>query len=117
MKTKFWILILAALLAFCVGSGAWLLLPREGAYVQVWQDGKLLHTLDLGVDRVVQVRTQYGYNRIEVRDGKVSVTEADCPDHYCMDRGFCSDGAPIVCLPNRLVIRFAGDKKTDGVSG
>ena len=57
------------------------------------------------------------YNVVTVKDGKIGVTEATCPDHYCMNRGFCSSGTQIVCLPNRLVIRFVGEQEIDGVSG
>ena len=118
MKTKFWIGLIAALLAVCIGLSLWLLWPGgDAAYAEVWSDGKLLHTLDLSVDRVLTVQTDRGTNVITVKDGKIAVTQADCPDHYCMDRGFCAGGTQIVCLPNRLVIRFTGEQELDGVAG
>ena len=117
MKTKHWVLLLVVLLTISLSLSLWLLRPAEAAYAQVLLDGKLIHTLDLRVDRVVEVRSREGYNRIEVRDGKIAVTEADCPDHYCMDRGFCGSGLQIVCLPNRLVIRFLGEQELDGMVG
>ena len=49
--------------------------------------------------------------------GKIAVTAADCPDGYCMDRGFCDGGAPIVCLPHKLVIEFMGRQEIDGIIG
>ena len=117
MKTKLWILLLSVTLAVCLGLSLWLMWPSQASYVQVWSDGKLIHTLDLRVDRVVEVHTDLGANRIEVRDGQVAVVEADCPDHYCVDRGFCSGGVQIVCLPNRLVILFVDGGKVDAVVG
>ena len=117
MKTKHWVLALALLLALCLVLSCWLLWPRQHRYAQVWSNGKLIHTLDLQVDRVVEVRTEDGYNRIEIKDGRIAVAEADCPDHYCVDRGFCSGGVQIVCLPHRLIIRFAGDQAIDSVIG
>jgi len=54
---------------------------------------------------------------IHIKDGKIGVTEANCPDHYCMHRGFCNSGAQIVCLPNKLVIRFVGAPEIDMVVG
>lgn len=117
MKTKYWVLTLALLLALCLTLSIWLLQPRSGRYAQVWSEGKLIHTLDMEVDRVVEIRTENGYNRIEIKNGRIAVTEADCPDHYCVDRGFCSGGVQIVCLPNRLVIRFVGEGNLDGVAG
>lgn len=117
MKTKSWAILLSVLLAVSLGLSLWLLRPQQAAYAQVWSDGKLIHTLDLNVDRVVEVKTNSGSNRIEIRDGQIAVTDADCPDHYCMDRGFCSGGVQIVCLPNKLVIRFVGATEIDGVAG
>ena len=118
MKTKFWIVLIAAVLVICVGLSLWLLWPGEdAAYAEVWSDGKLLYTLALSVDQEVTVQTDRGTNVITVKDGKIAVTEADCPDHYCMDRGFCAGGSQIVCLPNRLVIRFVSQQEMDGVVG
>ena len=117
MKTKTWVIMLSALLAVCLGMSLWLLRPQQAGYAQVWSDGKLIHTLDLQVDRVVEVKNDSGSNRIEVRDGKIAVTEADCPDHHCINRGFCSGGVQIVCLPNKLVIKFVGSTEVDGVAG
>ena len=118
MKTKLWIALIAAVLAVCAGLSIWLLWPGEdAAYAEVWSDGKLLHTLALSVDREVTVKTDRGTNVITVKNGKIAVTEADCPDHYCMERGFCTGGTQIVCLPNRLVISFLDDQEIDGVVG
>ena len=117
MKTKSWAILLSVLLAVSLGLSLWLLRPQQAAYAQVWSDGKLIHTLDLNVDRVVEVKTNSGSNRIEIRDGQIAVTDAVSPDHYCMDRGFCSGGVQIVCLPNKLVIRFVGATEIDGVAG
>ena len=118
MKTKVWIALLAVVLVLCVGLSLWLLLPGEdAAFVQVISEGQLLYTLPLAVDTQVQIDSGFGSNTVTVRDGKVAVTQADCPDGYCMDRGFCSSGAQIVCLPNRLVLEFLGDQTVDGVSG
>ena len=117
MKTKVWVLILGVVLLLCIGLSAWFLWPRQAQSAQVYSDGQLLFTLDLRVDQEKTVRSAYGTNVITVRDGKVAVTQADCPDHYCMDRGFCSGGAQIVCLPNRLVIRFGGEVEIDAAVG
>lgn len=118
MKTKTWIMLIAAVLALCVGLSAYLLWPRAGMpYAEIWSEGKLVQTVDLSVDREITVATPKGNNVITVSNGKIAVTQADCPDHYCMQRGFCDGGAQIVCLPNRLVIRFVGAQEMDGVVG
>lgn len=117
MKTKYWImgfvllLILSAAAAFLLSKGG-----QPADTVQVLSEGKLLHTLSLNKDQTLTVQTDRGSNTITVKDGKVAVTEADCPDGYCMQRGFCSGGTQIVCLPHRLVLQFA-HSELDGISG
>ena len=118
MKTKTWALILALLLAVCVGASFLLLQPGTAAHrIEILSEGKVLYTLDLHVDQEITVTTDRGSNTVTIRDGAVAVTAADCPDHYCMHRGYCTGGAEIVCLPNRLVIRFLNAQKIDGVAG
>lgn len=118
MKTKSWIAILAALAAICLGLSLWLLWPGESASaVKVISEGKVLYTLPLSQDTQVTVTADGGTNVVTVKDGKVAVTEADCPDGYCMARGWCSGGTQIVCLPNRLVLEFVGSTTVDGVTG
>jgi hypothetical protein len=118
VKNRTWAILLCVVLAVCLIFSAVVLRPGEdAAAAQVWSDGELLFTLPLDTDQTRTVITHRGTNVITVRSGKVAVTEADCPDGYCMDRGFCSSGVQIVCLPNRLVIRFVGKTETDAVAG
>ena len=119
MKTKTWIVILSALLLLCLGLSIPMLLPSEAAdCAEILSDGKVLYTLDLHIDRQIRIDSPTGgHNIVTVKDGTIAVTEASCPDHYCMHRGFCNSGAQIVCLPNRLVIRFVGSQSVDMVVG
>ena len=119
MKTKYWILLFAAVLLICVGISIFLFLPRGAAtHAEIISNGKLLQTLDLRIDREFQVSVGgTGYNDLTVKNGKIAVTDASCPDHYCIHRGYCNSGTDIVCLPNRLVIRFVGGQGIDAVVG
>ena len=111
-------MLLAALFVIFLGVGILLMQPGETAHrVEILSDGKVLYTLNLDTDQQITVTTDRGSNTVTIRDGQVAVTEASCPDHYCMHRGWCDGGAEIVCLPNRLVIRFLGEQKIDGVAG
>ena len=118
MKNSLLALILAAVLVSC-GALSFLLLGTGGTAdrIEIWSQGELKYTLSLKEDRILTVETESGTNTVTIKDGAVAVTAADCPDHYCMHRGYCSGGAEIVCLPNRLVIRFLGEQKIDGVVG
>ena len=118
MKTKVWILLIGLVLAVCIGLSLWLYRPGQTASTaEIWSEGALLHTVDLNTDQTLTVTSSYGTNVITVKNGAIAVTEADCPDKYCIHRGFCSSGMQIVCLPNRLVIKFAGNQSLDGVAG
>ncbi len=65
-------------------------------------DSKLIGT-------TIPVKTQYGYNLIEIGDEKVRVIEADCPDKIDVKQGYISKiGETIVCLPNKMVIEIKG---------
>ena len=117
MKTKYWVAILAAILFLCVSVSFLTLGGEEASRAKITSNGRLIRTVDLSVDQEFTVETEGGYNIVTVKDGKIAVTEASCPDHYCMNRGFCSGGAQIVCLPNRLVIEFLGGQEVDGAVG
>ena len=60
-------------------------------------------------------------NTIQVSGEGIAVIAADCPDQVCVRQGVRAHGsAPIVCLPNRLSIRFSdgtAEALPDAVSG
>ena len=117
MKTKFWIAILAAALLVCLTLSLYITGGEEASRAKITSDGALIRIVDLSVDQEFTVQTEDCYNVVTVQDGKIAVTEANCPDHYCMARGFCNKGTQIVCLPNRLVIEFWGEAEIDGIVG
>ena len=118
MKTKYWIAVLAALLAVSALACIPLLGLSPAGRAEITSDGEHLMTVDLRFDQEFTVESSGGgHNTVTVKDGAIAVTAADCPDHYCMERGFCDGGSPIVCLPNRLVITFLDAPEVDGVVG
>ena len=114
MKTKVWIVIFAVIAVLCVAASLPLLSGEEASYAEITSHGKLIKTVSLSID---QEFTVDGHNTVTVKDGKIAVTWADCPDGYCVSRGFRSSGGDIVCLPNRLVISFVGEQEVDSVVG
>lgn len=118
MKTKTWIVLLLGLLILSVGLSLWLLLPRpDAAFAEVSSGGKVVCVLDLSIDRELTVTAPGGgENTLAVRQGRIGVIHADCPDGVCIAQGFCSGGR-IICLPNRLVIRFLQGAPLDAVAG
>lgn len=76
----------------------------------IYSDGKLIKAIDLRNDgeQTFTVNSEDGgYNTITVKDGGISVTDADCHDRICVMTAPISDGIqPIVCMPHKLVIRI-----------
>ena len=117
MKTRTWLLIFGAILLLCAVLTVLLYAPKNETTAEIFLDGEPIKTVDLRIDQTFEVESPQGRNTVAVEDGAIRVTEATCPDHVCIDRGACSGGAPIVCLPNRLVIRFGGSSGTDATAG
>ena len=117
MKTKIWAIILVILLVVCGVGGYFLLNSGASATrAEIVSNGEVVKTVDLCVDQSFTVTAEDGgYNVITVKNGAIAVTEASCPDHYCQQRGYCTGGAQIVCLPNKLVIRFVESQEVDAV--
>lgn len=89
---------LAALLPFLGSSDA--------TKAEIYEDGKLLYTVDLTKDQILEVEGDY-HNTIEVKDGKIHFVESTCPDKVCVRSGYASKGRPaLVCLPNRVVVKL-----------
>ena len=118
MKSKTWAILLAALLLLSALACIPLLSGAGAAQARITSDGEHIATVNLTIDQQFTVESSGGgHNTITVKNGAIAVTDADCPDHYCMDRGYCTGGSQIVCLPNRLVITFLDEAEVDGVAG
>ena len=119
MKTRYWIGLLTVILIICTVLSFPLLISGEDAsYAEIISNGQVLQTVDLSTDCEMQITVENGgQNTVTVKDGRIGVTDANCPDHYCMDRGMCNRGTQIVCLPNRLIIRFTATQVVDSVTG
>lgn len=101
-------LILALALLAVLGAAFLLqrLLQGGGATALVKVNGQVIHTLPLSQDCELWVGDEeVGRNLIWVKDGKVMVAEADCPDKVCVHTGAISrEGEVIACLPHSLIV-------------
>lgn len=116
MKTRTWILIFAVMAALCiiltivffVGNG-------QKNTALVYSDGVLIKTVDLQQDAEYRIEFEDEWNILIVKNGKISVSQASCASQDCVNYGASNGGAPIVCLPNRLVIAFSDSDSLDAV--
>ena len=67
---------------------------------------------------VIEIYTQYGYNKVEITTQYARILEADCADRLCISKGdIQKTNQMVICLPNRLVIRIEGNNTdVDGVT-
>ena len=86
---------------------------ESGLNAAVFHNGEQIALLPLEKDGVYTV-DDYGVT-VEVRSGKVRISESDCHDKICEKTGFISSPMQtIVCLPNRISVRLIGDKSNTG---
>ena len=53
-------------------------------FVEARVDGELIGRWPLSEPAELDLDTKYGHNHISIADGRARMTEADCPDGYCM---------------------------------
>lgn len=112
-STKFWTILIGALLLVCVVASAGIYMMRgTGKIANIYQDGELIRSIHLEtVTNPFSFSVSApngGSNLIQVMPGKICIAEADCPDQVCVETGWIEDGVlPIACLPHKLVIEIS----------
>ncbi len=111
MKTKFWIIIFSAVVI--ISAVLWILisdLSLSTNIVGIYQNSKLVKKIDLNSvtkEYEITLKGEAGENIILVSQGHIKMKSAQCPDKVCVNHGeLKSNASPIVCLPNKVVIKF-----------
>ena len=115
MKKKDLILICSVLV---LAAAFWLVPRAVGLFgnskeqkLRITVSGEEYGTYSLEKDQVIKVGDT---NVCEIKDKKVSMISADCPDQLCIhQRTIQLQGETIVCLPNKVVLEIMGTKQTD----
>lgn len=107
------VLLLLALAAFLIFK----LSAKEGSTVSITVGGEVYKTVPLDNDAVIEVVTgengEY-VNTVTVKDGKVFVSYANCPDGICENhRPIKYRGESIACLPHKLAVTVDGGEEGD----
>ena len=106
------VVLTAVIMLVCFLSGA---VTSRNTVARIYRNQELIREVRLDVDTEFLVEGQYR-NHITVRDGKIAVTESDCPGTDCVHSGWIQTaGRSIVCLPNRMEIRLEGAEEADEV--
>lgn len=112
-------LILAVVIAAiaCAGLLATRLMgantDADTATVVIRDGAQNVYELPLSQDATKTVTTDLGTNVIEIKDGRVHVEEADCPNQDCVHQGWIdAAGQQIVCLPHKLTVDIVDEGAT-----
>lgn len=86
--------------------------------VKVIKNNEVIKTIDLS-----KVKESYEFevkgdneesNTIKVENTGVSIVSASCKDKICIHTGKIKNSSlPIVCLPNKLIIKFESTKESE----
>ena len=110
------ILVLIAVVSFvCIRF----FVEGKGKYVKIYVNNKLTKTFDLNKDREYFIETKFGYNLLIIKNNKVRILDADCPNKICVDKGYISkNDESIICLPHHVVVTVESneEKAVDAVA-
>ncbi len=81
----------------------------SGSLVKISVDNKTIYTLSLHEDRIVKAAGPIGENVIEIKNAKVHIKDAPCPQKLCVHQGWIERGT-IICLPNKVVVTVGGNE-------
>ena len=87
---------------------------EQQGMLKITVDGKQYGTYSLSKDRTIEINDT---NICEIKDGKVTMIEADCPDKLCVhQKAISTKGGTIVCLPNKVVLEIDSSEKPDSIT-
>jgi len=103
-------IVLTAALFFYLGN-AGLQKGYDETVVLISSRGQLVYekVLTEAVTEEFIIDNDLGYNKILIKEGVVTMIEADCPDQVCvMSKPIQKPGESIICLPHKVVVKIEG---------
>ncbi len=89
---------------------------EKGSLAVIEVNGKEVRRVTLGSGQPARTITVKGWNgpsTFEIKEGRVRMVKSACRDKICIGVGWIDTaGRSIICLPNRVVIRVTGNRKS-----
>ena len=83
-------------------------------YVKISIDGKTYKEVPLYENQIITIQTDSIYNVIEIKDGQVSIIDANCSNRYCVKHiSIESEKESIVCIPNKVSVEIVNHGKSE----
>lgn len=101
--------VLLLVAAAIPASHAWTRPQRAAARLVVQCGDAPPYVVDARRDREFELHGPVGVTRVQLQDGRAWIAAAPCRQRICQGLGRVDGpGRVLVCLPNRVVVRFAG---------
>ena len=83
---------------------------KQGQLIEIWDAPFMGQFQDsLNEDQIIKIDQE---NTIQIKNQKVKMIQATCPDHLCIKQGTIDKkGSTIVCLPHHLIIEIKEGKE------
>lgn len=111
-------ILLFGLIIFFINKYAFSSQSYAQAVIKV--QGNAVQTVNLNEDTGAEpiiVQGKLGTVIIEVKDKKVRISEATCPDQICVKQGWIDSPAQsIICVPNELVVYINDKPPVDAIT-
>ena len=96
------LILITVLITLAIGMLIYRRNSPDDAMVLIYKQGRFRGEYPIAIDRIIRIDE---HNAVEIKNGKVKMIEADCPDKRCVKQG-ASSSLPIICLPNELVVEI-----------
>ncbi len=88
---------------------------ENGAVAEITINGETVQRINLSDEGIYKISE---HNTVKVENRGIQMIYADCPDKVCVNTGVIYNSSyPIVCLPNKMVVRIDGKSNVDAISG
>ena len=82
---------------------------KQGQLIEITKDNQIYGYYSLNEDQIIKIDQK---NTIQIKNQKVKMIQATCPDHLCIKQGTIDKkGSTIVCLPHHLIIEIKEGKE------
>ncbi len=80
----------------------------------VYIDGKEIKRFLLNQDTEFNIEQNGHKNKLVIKNGFADITDADCPDKYCVNQKKISKvNEKLICLPNKVVVQIENGEISD----
>ncbi len=112
------ILLLIIYIVLTIGMTVYVIQDKINAtadQIQVYSDGEVIKSIPLpAADQEFEVKNDLGFIKVAIKEGVVSVIDADCRDQICVHtKAIKLGGEMIVCLPNKMYVEIKKKKNED----